>query len=96
MPPHGYSTHAVVRGDTIRASPGDDSSTAMSSNRQCKNQTPLNPEDNLVKARVIAKIYDVDPSTVYKWTDDDTFPCVKFKGIKRFHIPTVRKHIEGS
>jgi len=67
----------------------------MSSNENSKTQSPLNPDDILVNASVIAKIYSVDPSTVYKWTDDKTFPCVKFKGIKRFHVPTVRKHIEG-
>ncbi len=67
----------------------------MSSNGKSKTQPPLNPDDNLVKASVIAKIYSVDASTVYKWTNDDSFPCVKFKGIKRFHVPTVRKYIEG-
>jgi hypothetical protein len=95
MPPYGYGTRAVVRGDTIRASPGDDSSTAMSSNRHSKTQPPLNPEDNFVKAGKIAKIYDVDPSTVYKWADKKKIPCVEFEGIRRFHIPSVRKCIEG-
>jgi len=54
-----------------------------------------NPDDCLVKARVIAKIYDVDPSTVYKWAETKKIPCVEFEGIRRFHIPSVRARIEG-
>lgn len=57
------------------------------------NELP-HPDDRLVKARVIAKIYDVDPSTVYKWADKKKIPCIEFEGIRRFHIPSVRARIE--
>jgi uncharacterized protein YjcR len=52
-------------------------------------------DDRFVKAGVIAKIYDVDPSTIHKWAKRKKIPCVEFEGIQRFHIATVRKHIEG-
>lgn len=48
-----------------------------------------------VKADVIAEIYNTDVSTVYKWAESGKVPSEKIRGIRRFHIPTVRQKLEG-
>jgi hypothetical protein len=68
----------------------------MSSSGSNNNLTSNASNNNLVKAKKIALIYDVDPSTVYKWANSGKIPCVEFEGIRRFHIPSVRKCIEGT
>lgn len=49
----------------------------------------------LVKADVIAKIYNTDVSTIFKWAADGKIPSEKICGIRRFHVPTVRRVLEG-
>ncbi len=52
-------------------------------------------EQSLVKATVIAKIYDVTPSLIYKWARDGKIPAVHFSGTTRFNLDAVRSVIEG-
>ncbi len=49
----------------------------------------------LVKADVIAKIYDTDVSTIYKWATKGKIPSETICGIKRFHVASVRQKLEG-
>jgi predicted site-specific integrase-resolvase len=46
-------------------------------------------EQSLVKAAVIAKLYDVTPSLIYKWARDGKIPCVRFSGTTRFNLDAV-------
>lgn len=59
-----------------------------------QNQAPQNDRP-LVKASVIAKIYDTDDSTVYKWAAENKIPSEKIEGLRRFHVASVRQKLEG-
>ena len=56
---------------------------------------PRRHEDKVfVKAAVIARLYSVTPSTVYKWAKERKIPCVAFQGTVRFDLDAVRAVIE--
>jgi hypothetical protein len=50
---------------------------------------------SLVKAAVIAEIYDVTPTLIYKWANDGKIPSIRFMGTRRFDLAAVRNVIEG-
>jgi hypothetical protein len=52
-------------------------------------------ERKLVRADVIAKIYDAEVSIVYKWAKNGRIPSEKIEGLWRFHVPSVRQKLEG-
>ena len=52
-------------------------------------------ERELVRADVIAQIYKVEVSSVYKWAKTEKIPSEKIQGIRRFHVPSVRQKLEG-
>lgn len=52
-------------------------------------------ERTFVKADVIARFYDTDVSTIYKWATKGKIPSEPICGIRRFHLPSVRQKLEG-
>jgi hypothetical protein len=62
---------------------------------QNQQQKIPNGERELVRADVVAQIYDTEVSTVYKWANTGKIPSEKIQGIRRFHVPSVRQKLEG-
>ena len=62
---------------------------------QDQEQKIQNGERELVRADMIARIYDTEVSTVYKWAKTGKIPSEKIQGIRRFHVPSVRQKLEG-
>jgi hypothetical protein len=62
---------------------------------QDQQQKIPNGERELVRADVIAQIYNVEVSIVYKWAKTGKIPSEKIQGIRRFHVPSVRQKLEG-
>lgn len=62
---------------------------------QDQHQKIPNGERKLVRADVIAQIYNVEVSIVYKWAKTGKIPSEKIQGIRRFHVPSVRQKLEG-
>lgn len=62
---------------------------------QDQQQKIPNGERKLVRADVIAQIYNVEVSIVYKWAKTGKIPSEKIQGIRRFHVPSVRQKLEG-
>lgn len=48
-----------------------------------------------VKAKAIAKRYNVTEATIYNWARSGKIPSVAFCGVIRFNMEAVRAVIEG-
>jgi hypothetical protein len=57
--------------------------------------TKTAPDGEHVKAKVLAKRYNVTEATIYNWAKSGKIPSVSFCGVIRFDMEAVRAVIEG-